>query len=526
MDNRSVGLSPKKDAAENERFVPYHEAPFGERLMTRGNLRLMLSAGATLTLAIMGSAVLPVSSAFASTGIICSVLLMVVVALANSYTSDMLLRQAYVAEKTDYEDLAYAVGGELWRVVTQLSIIVLMMGTLVGGIEQVGQAGSTALTNFGGDSIPTWLTDDGKGRFIMAATVLVVVFPLCLIKQLRQLEYVGWAGVAIVIWLMIAVMVDSISAGLPAVGNDLPVVGFISLSAVCGAVSTFGFAFYIQPVLMPMIAEMPRGKYGVKMLGWSNRFVVLVNAFVTYFILGFFGAARYGADTEGNILQNAWIGGGVWQGLLNVAMCLYLAVSLPPIEFPTRHTLDIWLVKLLTAVGVEDAAHRFRWGRHLTLTTLILGVALGISEAIPDNSAKVLLVTGATGVCMVSYVIPVGNHLMLYFGVARCQRRLKAELMRNLSLHGGDVSVHSQYRGHVLLKELQNLAVPLKDALPPLGPNSENGPPNVLEYRKEPSYPGVFGTLYEAVTQVGAPLLVLAVGVFCSVAALTTINTL
>lgn len=45
--------------------------------------------------------------------------------------------------------------------------------------------------------------------------------------------------------------------------------------AVCGAVSTFGFAFYIQPVLMPMIAEMPRGKYGVKMLGWSNRFVVL-----------------------------------------------------------------------------------------------------------------------------------------------------------------------------------------------------------------------------------------------------------
>lgn len=78
----------------------------------------------------------------------------------------------------------------------------------------------------------------------------------------------------------------------------------------------------------------------------------------------------------------------------------------------------------------------------------------------------------------------------------------------------------------MLLKELQNLAVPLKDALPPLGPNSENGPPNVLEYRKEPIHPGVFGTLYEAVRQVGAPLLVLAVGVFCSVAALTTINTL
>jgi hypothetical protein len=46
-----------------------------------------------------------------------------------------------------------------------------------------------------------------------------------------------------------------------------------------------------------------------------------VNAFATYLILGFFGAARWGASTEGNILQNKWSGGGVWQGLLNVFMC-------------------------------------------------------------------------------------------------------------------------------------------------------------------------------------------------------------
>jgi hypothetical protein len=41
---------------------------------------------------------------------------MIVVAIANSYTCDLLLRQAYLAEKTDYEDLAYSVGGEVWRV--------------------------------------------------------------------------------------------------------------------------------------------------------------------------------------------------------------------------------------------------------------------------------------------------------------------------------------------------------------------------------------------------------------------------
>lgn len=39
-----------------------------------------------------------------------------IVALANLYTCDLLLRQAYVAGKTNYEDLAYAVGGEPWLV--------------------------------------------------------------------------------------------------------------------------------------------------------------------------------------------------------------------------------------------------------------------------------------------------------------------------------------------------------------------------------------------------------------------------
>ena len=42
-----------------------------------------------------------------------------------------------------------------------------------------------------------------------------------------------------------------------------------------GAVATFGFTFYIQPMLMPMIAEMPRGQVGIKILSWSVRFVVL-----------------------------------------------------------------------------------------------------------------------------------------------------------------------------------------------------------------------------------------------------------
>lgn len=36
-----------------------------------------------------------------------------------------------------------------------------------------------------------------------------------------------------------------------------------------------------------------------------------------YFLLGFFGASWYGTSTEGNILQNELLGGGVAQTILN-----------------------------------------------------------------------------------------------------------------------------------------------------------------------------------------------------------------
>jgi hypothetical protein len=51
---QSAELPLEKEKMANVDLAPYHEAPFGQRLMSRGNMRLMLSAGATLTLGIMG----------------------------------------------------------------------------------------------------------------------------------------------------------------------------------------------------------------------------------------------------------------------------------------------------------------------------------------------------------------------------------------------------------------------------------------------------------------------------------------
>lgn len=49
-------------------------------------------------------------------------------------------------------------------------------------------------------------------------------------------------------------------------------------------------------------------------------------------LVGVFGAARYGLQTEGNLLVNDWLGGGRGEGWLDAAVLAYLAISMPPIQ--------------------------------------------------------------------------------------------------------------------------------------------------------------------------------------------------
>jgi len=60
--------------------------------------------------------VLPVAWAFSVTGITAGILIMLVVASANAFTCDLLLRQALATGTLDYESLGLAVAGPAWRV--------------------------------------------------------------------------------------------------------------------------------------------------------------------------------------------------------------------------------------------------------------------------------------------------------------------------------------------------------------------------------------------------------------------------
>ncbi|KAK9862347.1 hypothetical protein WJX84_001539 [Apatococcus fuscideae] len=305
------------------------------RVLSLGGIRIMVNASLYWTLGIMGGAILPVPGAFAQTGAVCSTLFMVLTAAANVYTSDLLFWQAFATKRHDYESLSIATGGRILKHVSIASLLVLLLGTLLSTIQQAGEVMAAGINYINPNY--TGIMVQGNGRIIMLLAMIVIA-PLSLLHELRKLEIAGDFGILVVIVLVLVTMINSISHGLPALGNDFPDVGFSSIGNVASSVATYGFIFYLQPISMAMLPEFPQTRAS-------------------------FGAARFGADAvdAGNILQNN-LGQGNKQGTLNIFFAVYVILAIAPFEFATRHSLDHWVRRF--------TGDRWRLPRNLCQTCL------------------------------------------------------------------------------------------------------------------------------------------------------------
>jgi hypothetical protein len=82
-----------------------------------------------------------------------------------------------------------------FQVVTQISLVALLFGTLCGDFALLADVGSRAARRLWSGEAPPALVAAG-GRGVMLLLVGGVVFPLCLMKRMRSLEVAATAGIA------------------------------------------------------------------------------------------------------------------------------------------------------------------------------------------------------------------------------------------------------------------------------------------------------------------------------------------
>jgi amino acid permease len=368
------------------------------------------SAVSTLTLSILGSSVLPLPFCFSRLGVFPGLGVALIIALANAYTGIVLIRAAGHLKKRTYEGTVAAAFHNKTgiRTLAQLALVLLLFGTLAGDAALLADTGQLTLEELTRGNVPEWLGD--SGRIPMIALVLLLVLPLSLSRRMRSLENAATAGIGLLLILTAVIIQETVSAGFPAiVSGELPLMKFApgAEAQLPEAMSVLFFAFYLQPMLLPLLSEMPEGKQGQDVLCSALNITTLVIAFAAYGLVGIFGAARFGLATQGDILVNKWLPGRA-TGVLDASMAVYLSISMAPIAITLRYLLDS------VVVGKGDLVSYSR-SRDTWFTFGVISSATSIASIWPENAEKLFSVTGCTGVLLVSYVLPVLVHFKLYW---------------------------------------------------------------------------------------------------------------
>lgn len=382
------------------------------------------AAVTTLTLGILGSSVLPIPFSFSRTGILPGIFLATIVALCNTYTGTVILRAAAFLKKSTYEGVCHAAWrSSTWRTIAQLALLALLFGTLAGDAALLADTGTLALKQLtkDGTHLPRWII--GDSRVPMCFLVFGLVLPLSLSKQMRSLEKAAAGGIVLVFILAVIIIISAVGADFPAIRNgELPIFQPLpgSTRELPEAISVLSFAFYTTPMLLPLRSEMPAGREGVDIMCRAVQLVTSVIALFVYGITGCFAAARWGLETQGDVLVNEWLP-DAYNGGLNAAMAVYLSISMSPMVITMRYLLD--------SVMASGEFVEYSRKRDVGLTLACILSSTAVAAACPEKAEELFAVTGASAVCLVAYIFPIIVHLKLYFrGVWRGTSTLLAEL--------------------------------------------------------------------------------------------------
>eukprot|EP00216_Chloropicon_sp_CCMP2111_P001581 CAMPEP_0198234848 /NCGR_PEP_ID=MMETSP1446-20131203/727_1 /TAXON_ID=1461542 ORGANISM="Unidentified sp, Strain CCMP2111" /NCGR_SAMPLE_ID=MMETSP1446 /ASSEMBLY_ACC=CAM_ASM_001112 /LENGTH=460 /DNA_ID=CAMNT_0043915673 /DNA_START=133 /DNA_END=1515 /DNA_ORIENTATION=+ len=372
----------------------WKDTPEGEGPSSSKALR---SSAFALCLAVAGSSVLPIPHAVYNTGIVLGFVSILVIALVNDYTGSIILDCACQTGRKSYEELAELAYGYRFRVFTQCCLITLLFGNLCGSLAAMGEAACVAVKTA---HLPhNWedmLTKD-NARILLTILTLTVVFPLSMLTKMRHLEVFGEGGFFVVLMLIVITFVSALDAGFPAIRDgELGLFTFTHYAPE--AFGVFGFAFYLQPLLLPLYQELPRGKKGKVIAKQALHLATFAFAVVVYVLIGVFAVARFGKDTKGNILENFK---GRSMAVVDAIVTLYLAFSYPTIQFSLRCSLD----KLVAGDNPS-----FSWVRHTTETAAVVGGTLIVALFFRKGSNIIFALTGSTAVCVVCYILPVLFH--------------------------------------------------------------------------------------------------------------------
>ena len=257
---------------------------------------LVVRTGAPLLLAITGSAFTPLPCAFSLTGLATGAALLLVIGGANCYTTVLMVRAAAALNVSGYEEVLRAAGGARALRWTQLALVVLLFGTLCGALSAVGETGVRALSELASETDSPLAASLASTPAVVGGCAAGILFPLSL-ASLGESPLTSAIGVAVMVSLVSYILYAAIA--MPQVHREVgsgsidDISPFAIAAALPEAASTFGYAFYIQPVALPLLRALPPGEAGATALADALKLTFALTC-AAYLCVGIGGYVYFG----------------------------------------------------------------------------------------------------------------------------------------------------------------------------------------------------------------------------------------
>lgn len=261
--------------------------------------------------AVIGTGVVALPYKMAKVGVLLGVLLNGVVSVLVGLSAAAVLRAGDRCAERTYTGIVKAELGKRWGIFIRWCTIIAHGGMLVVSVIIIGDTfvGSTKvrglipdLTDIEPDTI--WYY---RRWFVTLVVTIVFLMPLVSLRSLCNLAHVSTLGIMVAfLFASIGIVVGAIST----IHSSIDGVHWVKTAdqtswdlvvSICGAVSTYVFAYYANPSIPPLMEELLSYSYS-RMMKATKMGIILIFGFYIVVSVSLYIAFQNG--TEGDVLLN------------------------------------------------------------------------------------------------------------------------------------------------------------------------------------------------------------------------------
>ncbi|XP_040199840.1 sodium-coupled neutral amino acid transporter 1 isoform X1 [Rana temporaria] len=366
-----------------------------------------------LSNAIMGSGILGLAYALANTGIVLFVLLLISVTLLSIYSLNLLLKCSQETGCMVYEKLGEQVFGTPGRMLVFGSTSLQNVGAMLSYLFIVKNELPNVLKFLMGieDSTP-WYLD---GRFLLVLVTVIIILPLCLLKNLGYLGYTSGFSLTCMFFFLVVVVYNKFKIPCPqdnvngtssslhnTTSEQICTPKYVTFnSKTAYALPTLAFAFVCHPSVLPIYSELrDRSQKKMQLVSHLSFFAM----FIMYLLTAVFGYLTFYNKVHSELLSTYTNQKDALILTVRLAVITAVILTVPVLFFTVRSSLFEVARKT-----------KYNFWQHLIVTIVLLSMIDLLVIFIPSMK-DIFGAIGATSANMLIFILPASLYLKITNG--------------------------------------------------------------------------------------------------------------